>query len=133
MAPTPPGPQASVCHPGASSGAFRSGRAPVMTERYPARQLDSARRDNRERNRGGPVRGSFFPIPHQGPRSSGQWPAAVLVKPADVVPGKGNRFHHRVDAKLRHEIPHVGADGIHGEVQLIRYSVSMRCAVRQAG
>ena len=35
MAPTPPGPQASVCHPGASTGAFRSGRAPVMMERRP--------------------------------------------------------------------------------------------------
>ena len=35
MAPTPPGPQESVCHPGASTGAFRSGRAPVMMERRP--------------------------------------------------------------------------------------------------
>jgi hypothetical protein len=45
--------------------------------------------------------------------------------------GDDNRFQHRVGAKLGHEIPHVGADGMHGKVQLLRHGVTVRGAFRQ--
>ena len=44
--------------------------------------------------------------------------AAILVKPARIVPGEGHRFHHRVDA------------GVHGKVQLFRYNITVRGALR---
>ena len=57
---------------------------------------------------------------------------AVPIKLARIVSGQGNRFQHRVDAKLGHDILHVGADRIHGEVQLFRYNLTVRGTLRQA-
>lgn len=56
-----------------------------------------------------------LPAPEEEQRASGRY-AAVPVKPTRVVPSEGHCFQHRVDAELGHEIPRMGADGIHGEV-----------------
>lgn len=58
---------------------------------------------------------SDLPAPEEEQRASGRY-AAVPVKPTRVVPSEGHCFQHRVDAELGHEIPRMGADGIHGEV-----------------
>jgi hypothetical protein len=55
---------------------------------------------------------------------------AVFVEPGWVFPGEGDCFQHRMDAKLAHQIAHVGADGMHREMELLRHSVTMRSTLR---
>jgi len=65
-------------------------------------------------------------------RASGRC-VVVPVNPVWIVPGQGNCFHCRVDAEFGHEVLQMSADGIHGEVQLLRHCVTVRGAPRQAG
>ena len=101
----------------------------------PGNLKTQVRRHGRCDCRDAPNRGSravmwqTLPTPEEEQPTSGRY-AAVPVKRTRVVPCKGNCFQHRVDAELGHEISHVGADGIHGEVQLFRHSVTVRGSLR---
>jgi hypothetical protein len=69
-----------------------------------------------------------------GPRRRPSGRRVVIpVKPVWIVPGEGNSFHCRVDAEFGHQVLQMSADGIHGEVQLLRHCATVRGALRQAG